>query len=75
MLQFRKTLVMFRLIDKMDVGTNLETALKQCITGPDGALTDLNMEELRDMVEDKIIAPLENEVLWIHRCQRIEQCM
>ena len=66
---------MLRLIEKMDAGANLEKAVKQCIKGPDGALTDLNTEELRDMVEEKIIVPLENEVLWLHACKKIEECM
>ncbi|CZR67557.1 uncharacterized protein PAC_17456 [Phialocephala subalpina] len=71
----RRTLLILRLIEKMEAGDNLEKVLKQCIKGPDGALTDTNKEELRDMVEEKIIVPLENEVLWLHGCSKIEQCI
>jgi hypothetical protein len=67
--------LILRLIERMDAGDNLENAIRQCIKGPDGALTDINKVELRDMVERKIIVPLENEVLWVHGCNKIDQCM
>lgn len=59
----------------MDAGDNFEGAIKQCIKGPDGALTDLNKQELCDLVEEKIILPLEKQVLWVHACQKIEDCV
>ncbi|KAE8442223.1 hypothetical protein EG329_003694 [Mollisiaceae sp. DMI_Dod_QoI] len=71
----KRTLLMLRLIEKMDAGANLENALRRCIKGPDGALTDMNKEELRDIVEENIIVPLENEVLWLHGCKKIEECI
>lgn len=71
----KKTLLVLQLIEEMDEGANLKNAIKQCINGPDGALTDLNKEELRDMVEEKIVVPLEEQVLWVHRCKKLEDCM
>jgi hypothetical protein len=59
----------------MDPGANLKSALLRCIKGLDGALIDMNKEELRDIVEEKIIVPLENQVLWAYGCQKIEDCM
>lgn len=59
----------------MEVSGNLRSVLKRCIKSLDGALTDINKEELRDMVEEKIIVPLENEVLWLYGCNKIEQCI
>jgi hypothetical protein len=66
---------MMRLIDRMDAGENFQRAVMQCIKGPDAAVTDLGKEELRDMVEEKIVVPLENEVLWLHACKKIEECL
>lgn len=72
---FKRASLIWRLIEKMGAGDNLEKVLKRCIKGLDGAWTDINKEELRDMVEEKIIVPLENEVLWLHGCNKIEQCI
>ncbi|TAQ86808.1 hypothetical protein B7494_g4886 [Chlorociboria aeruginascens] len=66
----KRTLLMFRLIEKMNTGTNLENVLKRCVQ-PDGVFTNLTNQEVRDMVEKNIIVPLENEVLWLQGRERI----
>ncbi|KAG4432292.1 hypothetical protein IFR05_012221 [Cadophora sp. M221] len=71
----KRASLIWRLIEQMKAGDNIEKVLKRCIKGLDGAWTDINKEELRDMVEEKIIVPLENEVLWLHGCNKIEQCI
>ena len=74
-IKLKRTILLLRLVEEMDAGPNLENAVMQCIKGPDGALTDMNKEELRDMVEEKIVVPLENQVLWLYGCRKIEECM
>lgn len=53
----------------MDGAANLKDVIKQC------ALTDLNREEPRNMVEEKIVVPLEMQLLWVHHCNKLEDCI
>ncbi|KAL2063770.1 hypothetical protein VTL71DRAFT_5575 [Oculimacula yallundae] len=71
----KRSCLIWQLIEKMYAGNNFEEVLKRCVGGLDGAWSDINKEELRDMIEEKIIVPLENEVLWLHGSNRIEQCI